>query len=74
MHEPDHAERARRLGMLVHSNLLESLKASDFTAADAIVERILRAGLAEIGFDPTRTDSTADLQSCTPLPRTNEVP
>jgi precorrin-2 dehydrogenase/sirohydrochlorin ferrochelatase len=74
MHEPDQAERARRLGMLVHSDLLESLKASDFAAADAIVKRILHAGLAEIGFDPTRTASTIDPQSCTPLPRTSEVP
>ena len=74
LHEPDHAERARRLGMLVHSDLLESLKASDFAAADAIVKRILHSGLAEIGFDPTRTASTADLRSCGPRPRTNEVP
>jgi len=74
LHEPDHAERARRLGMLVHSDLLESLKGNDFAAADAIVKRILRAGLAEIGFDPTRKDSTPDLRSCSPQARTNEVP
>jgi hypothetical protein len=42
--------RARVLGALVHSDLLEYLKRGDFAAADAIIKRTIGAGLAEIGF------------------------
>jgi precorrin-2 dehydrogenase/sirohydrochlorin ferrochelatase len=74
LHEPEQTERARLLGMLVHSDLLECLKASDFAAADAIVKRTLHAGLSEIGFDPARVDSSADYRSNCPHGRANEVP
>ena len=49
-HQPDGAMRARMLGALVHSDLLEYLKHGDFAAADAIIKRTIGAGLAEIGF------------------------
>jgi precorrin-2 dehydrogenase/sirohydrochlorin ferrochelatase len=74
LHEPKQTERARLLGILVHSDLLECLKASDFAAADAIVKRTLHAGLSEIGFDPARVDSAADYRSNCPHGRANEVP
>ena len=49
-HQPDGAMRARVLGALVHSDLLEYLKRGDFATADAIIKRTIGAGLAEIGF------------------------
>jgi precorrin-2 dehydrogenase / sirohydrochlorin ferrochelatase len=52
-HQPDSGMRARILGALVQSDLLQCLKRGDFTAADAIVERTIGAGLTEIGFAMT---------------------
>jgi precorrin-2 dehydrogenase / sirohydrochlorin ferrochelatase len=54
LHQPDRGMRARTLGALVQSDLLQCLKRGDFAAANAIVERVLGRGLAEIGFEATR--------------------
>lgn len=59
-HEPDNAMRARMLGALVHSDLLECLKRSAFAPADAIIHNVLGAGLAEIGFEAPPSAGTAD--------------
>jgi precorrin-2 dehydrogenase/sirohydrochlorin ferrochelatase len=54
IHQPDRGLRAHTLGALVQSDLLQCLKRGDFAAANAIVEKVLGRGLAEIGFEATR--------------------
>ena len=57
--EPDAVTRARILDALVRSELREHIRAHNYDAAEQIVAFHLGCGLTDLGFDHTRSATTA---------------
>jgi precorrin-2 dehydrogenase/sirohydrochlorin ferrochelatase len=53
-HQADGGARARQLGALVNSDLLECFRRGDLAAAEAIALRVLGASFSDLGFETTR--------------------
>ena len=64
--------RARMLSALVASDLRVYLKRGDFAAAEVIVQRLLGASFAELGFDPAAYGNALDSRPSETIRRTSE--
>jgi len=53
-HQADGGTRARQLGELVNSDLVECFRREDLAAVEAIALRVLGASFADLGFETTR--------------------
>jgi precorrin-2 dehydrogenase len=71
-HQADGGARARQLGALVNSDLLECFKRGDLAAAEAIALRVLGATFAELGFETARSSVGADTRTDETDERTSE--
>ncbi len=70
--ERDADARARLLSTLVASDLRACLKLGDFAAAEVIVQGLLGASFADLGFDPSRYSAALDSRPSDTIRRARE--